>query len=1716
MVFSMFSRKGECHHDLFAFRLGGNRAFLNCSGTAVGPTIVLDQDMVDLGDVEFGKTSRAFITLRNESRVPAEYHLQNTNGSFRFDKPSGVVPALLTVTIRITFAPKTSINFYQRVFILIKNAKPLFLDLMGTCFGSSRRPRPLNPVHVQNYNKRVSLGLRLTNPQLVDAEWEKGSILEIDELPNYQQYFLQNDDPEDEAYFSTDFLNFGACSTLRPSGYKIVTVTNRTHRKLLAVWDLANYHGTEPAEGAKISPFVVFPNEADIPAGRSVDFKVGFRPRLDGEYYSGTLACYCFPKSQRNFRLVESANLLPPLCLRARAVGHTFSDGQIHFLPKHVLSSPGLIFPSCVVGSRVCLTLSLRNDASTPLLFYFPEDKDPSRVFRVKPRAGKIPQKSIQLISFEFSPTAGERYSNTFTCMLNYSKPLSIPVLGHGQNAKIRLVKYAADLLPTKKQLAKPTKSETTLFFKPTSRGTCARNQITLVNLSRCDTAYSWEIPENYAGVVKVHPSTGVLRGNEKKLLTWTFTPRSLKHYSIPANCSCHLVSSGITREKLYRMALAKANKTNRCLLNAPKRGYITLSNSAHCTVDYKLTFQEMLPKPRFVPPKFFAQICAPSEIPDYQKNGGFLGAKKALSLLGSFTVVVDRTCKNGEQGWTQALEAVAKIAPKAPMMRGITLIFCGNGLVSSTDVYNSINNRETIEEIFEAEAKKIEEAATHEEQELKRIEEGKLAPRPDDFEEKRKGPSAGLVAAIQSLFERFRKNRRRESVFMILGSLPEQKMRDLTQQEIVRITRRISQLPQAFSLTMAQVGTEPGLGEWLNTLDRDLVHMGAKADIVDVIAAPQLTGVGLSETLELCLKTDSSGYASGCTDWKSGDKSSRRKKKAVKGSTTKLLSTSYADEDEEEENGGDGYLQFVDCTGGYRFCFDKPTGSLAPKTSQKIWFSFCTEIVATHRFHVRATLSAAKDKKGDPVSHTMPDKITCESIIAADGYYPKMLVRDAYMPNRTRDEAWGKLNLPRINKELMGPLSDEERALNAERVSTIFKSIDVAQRLKRFTLRFGPGARDSMPDIAYLELFNPGHFACDWQLHFPDESIVEAEHWATMQTTTRAELVRAAIVAKKVFTASQKSGTLLPGESVSIQLGYTHTFVGSHRLELVLQIKHGKWITLDLFGSTLAAFPPILAVPTHAQSHVFTPQPLGLTLPGKQTAAISEAHAMMAPIQTYKLQNDSENTLHYRVETANLEKLRRAAHGIQMKDANRRSLARKAPCRDARDGVDPGSANTVVLFGLVRISVLHACEGREPLLRCRSSSVILGSFQLFTALCVLHRRGLMLNFFASQVLSLVNPTGEIPPFSSAYLRFRFRPAEDRMYYVVLPISCKESPGISDKIIFCGRGYHATLSPNKAASSPLNPPLIVGSSEDDSGGEIESKFKRADSKRLMPLTTTLRQQLQQPSVMERITDLMASTAVIDNVRTANHLVRSRRLGYVMLRLCLLRRSKKKVQIPEKGSLMPLPEALDGIDSDTESSPLAEDPILKDKWMVFGFVWHFSGDNETLNMLMDDCFPDPVFAKLLEKAPVEKIPTFRELEAKVERIQADPLAKTKAILTSNGGGDIPKVERGKIVQVEDWKATQKLLPQISPRATLDSRTAHELMEEFVFNLVSEAAFSDFDPTKPAKQVVTEGLDIMSLPPSVPPSRMGRLTGRPSGRSNWSGSGRQSGRKSLGGY
>ena len=66
-------------------------------------------------------------------------------------------------------------------------------------------------------------------------------------------------------------------------------------------------------EPADISPgWQVFPEQLDVRANSSATFRVAFRPPLDGQYYSQTLEVVACLKSQRSFRGVADAAVLPP------------------------------------------------------------------------------------------------------------------------------------------------------------------------------------------------------------------------------------------------------------------------------------------------------------------------------------------------------------------------------------------------------------------------------------------------------------------------------------------------------------------------------------------------------------------------------------------------------------------------------------------------------------------------------------------------------------------------------------------------------------------------------------------------------------------------------------------------------------------------------------------------------------------------------------------------------------------------------------------------------------------------------------------------------------------------------------------------------------------------------------------------------------------------------------------------------------------------------------------------------------------------------------------------------------------------------------------------------------------------------------------------------------------------------------------------------------
>ena len=60
--------------------------------------------------------------------------------------------------IVVNFSPKTTGNYYERIFCVVRNHKVLYVDLMGSCFDILTKPVPLMQRHIDVYRHKVIMG----------------------------------------------------------------------------------------------------------------------------------------------------------------------------------------------------------------------------------------------------------------------------------------------------------------------------------------------------------------------------------------------------------------------------------------------------------------------------------------------------------------------------------------------------------------------------------------------------------------------------------------------------------------------------------------------------------------------------------------------------------------------------------------------------------------------------------------------------------------------------------------------------------------------------------------------------------------------------------------------------------------------------------------------------------------------------------------------------------------------------------------------------------------------------------------------------------------------------------------------------------------------------------------------------------------------------------------------------------------------------------------------------------------------------------------------------------------------------------------------------------------------------------------------------------------------------------------------------------------------
>jgi len=101
---------------------GGNKENFSCIGNSLSLNVSVNSKTIDFGSIELEGSSSKSIRLLNDSDLETDYQFFYSNpGPFFISEMEGSIPARSNTRVNITFRPKETIIYYDRVYCLIKN-----------------------------------------------------------------------------------------------------------------------------------------------------------------------------------------------------------------------------------------------------------------------------------------------------------------------------------------------------------------------------------------------------------------------------------------------------------------------------------------------------------------------------------------------------------------------------------------------------------------------------------------------------------------------------------------------------------------------------------------------------------------------------------------------------------------------------------------------------------------------------------------------------------------------------------------------------------------------------------------------------------------------------------------------------------------------------------------------------------------------------------------------------------------------------------------------------------------------------------------------------------------------------------------------------------------------------------------------------------------------------------------------------------------------------------------------------------------------------------------------------------------------------------------------------------------------------------------------------------------------------------------------------------
>lgn len=130
-----------------------------CTGIATGFLFYFNTMSINFGEIKLGSTTNRLLTVNNDSDLPAKFEFFNDkNNIFGFSKSKGVVKAKSNARIIINFTPNNTLQYYERVFCIVRHHIVLYIDLLGTCYDLLIRPIQILQKHIDTFRMRVIEG----------------------------------------------------------------------------------------------------------------------------------------------------------------------------------------------------------------------------------------------------------------------------------------------------------------------------------------------------------------------------------------------------------------------------------------------------------------------------------------------------------------------------------------------------------------------------------------------------------------------------------------------------------------------------------------------------------------------------------------------------------------------------------------------------------------------------------------------------------------------------------------------------------------------------------------------------------------------------------------------------------------------------------------------------------------------------------------------------------------------------------------------------------------------------------------------------------------------------------------------------------------------------------------------------------------------------------------------------------------------------------------------------------------------------------------------------------------------------------------------------------------------------------------------------------------------------------------------------------------------